>query len=694
MVVVASGGGISSKKEDADDDDTVMLIERTATFLQKLSSNGSSSLSINTKEEDVHVKEEEESKSSPTSPRLEVKFPHKEGGTVLSNMIWNGQWDQATLRLKTHSQEVRQQVNLTCFDHDNGNNSKIDKNNKYNCQGLPLHLACSMRPLPPLSFLKFLLDAYPEAVSNRRNAFGILPLHLLCDLTTTSSNSDNDERRGGATLPHEKHDNNVFDLQPPASMVHAIKLVVSAHPDALYIAEFQLGMLPLHIAASSTRSTNGIISDPIQAQTLQFLYDKAPSAATVPDQSQCTPVLLAWRHAHFSCDRCGHDQASMPCACLEPATKSTNSDSNLHPLLPLGDPVEIQKKLRVIDQAVVLEQQVLQQNEPQSRQDDDDDDEEAKTDIVSNRSSNTTKEKEPSLSAFLELSTNTDEPRDPSEAAEASRSIDSHSTATTTTIGSSTAAAPGATTTFFRFEDEEFQRFDDGAFPVTPSEHFKETLKIVGTEENDTAVLKKKKKKSELRKSASSASSAASSIDFESVEDRIRIKPVDIAEVQKILSQQAIESERKVKFQLDDSSGQPSKHQNALLRVKLSMSQLKRPRSGKLVTSVSTKPPNPYFEITITTNNSVASYRSYPIHHVRDATWDDAVVDLGIPKSQVNHLNIDIKVFHCRKKGGGGTLIGIVRPPKDGESTFGKPHPLTSGFQVTGWIRLLSMKIE
>jgi hypothetical protein len=232
---------------------------------------------------------------------------------------------------------------------------------------------------------------------------------------------------------------------------------------------------------------------------------------------------------------------------------------------------------------------------------------------------------------------------------------------------------------------------------VAPSQHFAERLRIVGTENDDVVGILKNGDILTRRAKSSSAiikkKEMTATTNAESLEQMIRIKPVDIHEIQKIMSQQATDS--KVRFQLNGSEHQ-SKHQNATLRVRLCVSHLKRPRSASKNLVASAKAPNPYYEITITTNSSVASYRSYPIQHVKEATWDEAVIDLGLPRSQVegSHISIDIKVFHCHKKGGGGTLIGVVRPPKDGESTLGKAHPLTLGFQVTGLLRLLSMSIE
>ena len=99
---------------------------------------------------------------------LLVKNSKRSKMTVLSALIWEGQWNLALCRLKSNQfrYEARQEIELPFGNSD----------------GLPLHLACVMRPWPPAAFLRILLGSYPEACRIRQKSWGLLPLHLASDL--------------------------------------------------------------------------------------------------------------------------------------------------------------------------------------------------------------------------------------------------------------------------------------------------------------------------------------------------------------------------------------------------------------------------------------------------------------------------------------------------------------------------------
>lgn len=88
-------------------------------------------------------------------------------------------------------------------------------------------------------------------------------------------------------------------------------------------------------------------------------------------------------------------------------------------------------------------------------------------------------------------------------------------------------------------------------------------------------------------------------------------------------------------------------------------------------------------------------YQSYPMKHCRDPKWDEVAVDLGVPLKEIGNLGIDIRVMHCHKKGGEGSMIGLCVASEEGSQQCGHAHPvLMHGFQVVGWLRVVSLIVE
>jgi hypothetical protein len=80
----------------------------------------------------------------------------------------------------------------------------------------------------------------------------------------------------------------------------------------------------------------------------------------------------------------------------------------------------------------------------------------------------------------------------------------------------------------------------------------------------------------------------------------------------------------------------------------------------------------------------------------REGKWDESVIDLGKPKGEITNLQIGVRVMHCRKRGGEAKFIGFCRAPLESlqQQQPKKGYPILSGFQVMGWLRVLSLSVE
>jgi hypothetical protein len=260
--------------------------------------------------------------------------------TVLSKMIWEGRWDQARSWMSSQKRrhEAWQEVKLP--------GSSVDA-----CYGLPLHLACAMRPSPPPSFVKHLIEAYPEGVRCRQKTTGLLPLHLISDLKYTSrtgvqkhastspssifhkdsckdlprlasSSTDSSDSEGNGSHPCGDEESDTM------ARGEILQMLLDSYPAGLYTRGRSNGMVPLHIAASTGRSENGVVSD-TTVLVLEMLLKHAPVTLRILDRAGNSAVDLAWRQAKFLCYHCGHFGGD-PCWCPHMATAA---EKDLNPLL-------------------------------------------------------------------------------------------------------------------------------------------------------------------------------------------------------------------------------------------------------------------------------------------------------------------------------------------------------------------------
>jgi hypothetical protein len=91
-----------------------------------------------------------------------------------------------------------------------------------------------------------------------------------------------------------------------------------------------------------------------------------------------------------------------------------------------------------------------------------------------------------------------------------------------------------------------------------------------------------------------------------------------------------------------------------------------------------------------------ATYQSYPLMNQREGKWEEAVLDFGIPRKElvIADMRIGIRILHCPKKGG-AKLIGRCRTSLESlRRQPGTGIPILNGFQVMGWLRVLSRSVE
>ena len=141
---------------------------------------------------------------------------------------------------------------------------------------------------------------------------------------------------------------------------------------------------------------------------------------------------------------------------------------------------------------------------------------------------------------------------------------------------------------------------------------------------------------------------------------------------------------------------------NAALKLRLQLSELRRPTSGNVATK-NNKPPNPYYEVFVTTTKgrekypTSSNYKSYPLWGQREGEWEESIIDLGKPRYEITDLQIGIRVMHCSKKGSEEKFIGLCRAPLKNLQLQQQPdqgYPILKGFEVMGWLRVKSFKIE
>lgn len=210
----------------------------------------------------------------------------------LTNFLRERQWERAKEYLKLHPEEASQKAKLPKM-----NSGDIMATSRDTYLTYPLHLACASRPLPPTELIKDLIHAYPEACHQFEEPSGALPIHLAANLKLLLQKRISDS----------PNHNNVVDL------------LISLNPESICAREKINGMTPLHIAASTTRAENGIVS-PLESIVLDTLMKKSPIDALQlwKDNNGMTPFDWAWQNvylkeniAKISCDESENESSSI-----------------------------------------------------------------------------------------------------------------------------------------------------------------------------------------------------------------------------------------------------------------------------------------------------------------------------------------------------------------------------------------------
>jgi len=188
-----------------------------------------------------------------------VETAKKKDITTLSDLIINRKWKVARERMASHPEEVSEEISLRCFAGGN-------------CKGLPLHLACSMRPLPPPSFTTSLMSYFPAASSTKERLWGMLPLHFAC----MRIKEDDGRNINNAILNANRH-------------VFAVDSLIKANPQAVRSRESFQGKLPIHMAAASYSS------GPSYPQVVKTLARAYPQSMHEKDYYGETPLDIARR---------------------------------------------------------------------------------------------------------------------------------------------------------------------------------------------------------------------------------------------------------------------------------------------------------------------------------------------------------------------------------------------------------------
>lgn len=236
-----------------------------------------------------------------SSPTDELGWNDANGRTAererstLTDLILQRNWSEARQRLASeeHEHEIYECVPMTFASHDTSH-------------ALPLHLACALRPLPPSSFIRFLLKLHPDAARFQEETWGLLPIHFAANISHSKerrnvcfdfdlTGTDNELLLAGNALDTRER----FAFNQKC----IITSLVDAYPDSLGVKERFNGMLPIHIAASTASSEYHPLTSNV-VYILELLIQKCPTSVDVMDDWGETPKDIAWRNATFNCLRC------------------------------------------------------------------------------------------------------------------------------------------------------------------------------------------------------------------------------------------------------------------------------------------------------------------------------------------------------------------------------------------------------
>lgn len=250
---------------------------------------------------------------------------------TLSELILARNWTKARQRLASeeHEHEIHEPIPVWHSSQDESH-------------ALPLHLACSLRELPPVSFIRFMLKLHPEAARVREKTWGLLPIHFAVNLSHNNGHLfdlvESDEESVTAARVLEARE------RAACNQRLIIASLVDVFPDSLLVKEKFGGMLPIHIAASTLSSCDSLLAVPI----LGMLIQKSPTSVQVMDDSNETPRDIAWRNTTFNCLRCrlrGRYVAADHGRCPHVVQPPTDcGDANVNPLLRLDIEFDLQDK--------------------------------------------------------------------------------------------------------------------------------------------------------------------------------------------------------------------------------------------------------------------------------------------------------------------------------------------------------------
>ena len=230
----------------------------------------------------------------------------------LWNLLWERQWEWAQERVRLHPEEARKQIKVPIVSiEDLQRNEENDDIHS----ALPLHLACAIRPLPPTALLRDLIDAYPEACHQCQELSGMLPIHMAANLrpvTCFRKASLGLRGKGEEEIEKVELSDNTMQQYKVDSANHGeiIELLLTSYPISVLVRESINGMTPFHIAASTTRAENGIVS-PVASNILNIFKAKGPVDAVhfSKDKKGMTPHDWAWWNVDYFCPRCGMENA-------------------------------------------------------------------------------------------------------------------------------------------------------------------------------------------------------------------------------------------------------------------------------------------------------------------------------------------------------------------------------------------------
>lgn len=257
--------------------------------------------------------------------QAKIDTSHVEGTSAcpeepLWELLWGRRWSWAQQRVRLHPEEAREKYVLPIIssEHSNGEEPQTSEESDDIHSALPLHLACAVRPLPPTALVRDLINAYPAACQKCQKSSGFLPIHMAANLrpivhsreTNAESSVDGAKQFSSSSEENEKFDANNTSVQQckEDSENHGdiINLLLNSYPGSITVRESINSMTPLHIAASTTRAENGIVS-PVVSNVLNILLAKSPAnfMKFCNDKNGMTPYDWAWRNVDYFCPRCG-----------------------------------------------------------------------------------------------------------------------------------------------------------------------------------------------------------------------------------------------------------------------------------------------------------------------------------------------------------------------------------------------------